>query len=652
MSMLVAIAKRILLVGVLFAVGLTVVPSVAGAQDLAEENPDGAQTLADRYAPVVVLKAQEAPCDTDGEPYGPTPADIVIANPEVALRQVGSENPVVMWGPTAGDLFGLGEGFFLDFPGGSLEPGCVYERDYITYSEGLPVTVYAHIVQEEGHPDKLALQYWTYWYYNDWNNKHESDWEGIQLLFDASTIDEALATEPVSIGYAQHEGGEWSDWDASKLERDGTHPFVYSSAGSHASYFSSAVYMGRSGSEGFGCDNTDGPSDRFESAVVVLPDTVDDPDDPLAWLAYEGRWGERQRGAFNGPTGPLAKDRWLEPISWHEQLRPSSVVIPAGDSFGEQVIGAFCSTVEWGSGQLILVTTSPMALLIGVLLTVAIVRWFVGRTDWSTVASSPLVLRRRAGQIIRAAYHQYRHSWSSLVRFGLVYIPATFIAGVLGALLALVPLLRDVLDLAGDRSGTSLVFAVTAGGLPQLAALIAVNAMIAAYLAAPRGERSASEAMRLAWANRRSLIGTTLRASVIVGVLTMSVVGIPWGIRQLIRYQFAPHAVMLEGLDGRSALARSTALVQGRWWHTAIMVGVFNALPFVTAITVGLLLLLALTALPLWFFSALMTITYALLVPLTATAQTLLFGDAVAEHGDAERKEQETPDEVLEAGRA
>lgn len=92
--------------------------------------------------------------------------------------------------------------------------------------------------------------------------------------------------------------------------------------------------------------------------------------------------------------------------------------------------------------------------------------------------------------------------------------------------------------------------------------------------------------------------------------------------------------------------------MQGRWWHTAIMVGVFNALPFVTAITVGLLLLLALTALPLWFFSALMTITYALLVPLTATAQTLLFGDAVAEHGDAERKEQETPDEVLEAGRA
>ena len=40
---------------------------------------------------------------------------------------------------------------------------------------------------------------------------------------------------------------------------------------------------------------------------IVLPDSVDDPDDPLAWLAFNGRWGERQTGSFNGPTGPATK---------------------------------------------------------------------------------------------------------------------------------------------------------------------------------------------------------------------------------------------------------------------------------------------------------------------------------------------------------
>ena len=36
----------------------------------------------------------------------------------------------------------------------------------------------------------------------------------------AGTVAEALDTEPVSIGYAQHEGGERADWDADKLARE------------------------------------------------------------------------------------------------------------------------------------------------------------------------------------------------------------------------------------------------------------------------------------------------------------------------------------------------------------------------------------------------------------------------------------------------
>ena len=194
----------------LLAGGLAVAVPPAGAQDLGADDPAGALELAERYAPIMMLKAQEAACDENGEPYAPTSVDILMGNPEILLRQLGTDNPVIKAGPEPSDLYGLGEGFFLDFPGSALQPDCIYEKDFDKYSQGRPAVVYAHIVKQPEHPDQLALQYWFYWYYNDWNNKHESDWEGIQLLFTASTIAEALSTEPDSVGYAQHEGGSES----------------------------------------------------------------------------------------------------------------------------------------------------------------------------------------------------------------------------------------------------------------------------------------------------------------------------------------------------------------------------------------------------------------------------------------------------------
>jgi hypothetical protein len=329
--------------------------AVSGATVGAQPSPSqevidpAAVALAERFAPIIMLKQQEEPCDTEGEPFVPMPVDLVLDNPEIALRQMGIENPTVMRSPGAGDLYELGEGFFLDFPGSSLTPGCIYERDFDKYFASSSATVYAHVVQQPDEPELVFVQYWFYWYYNDWNNKHESDWEGITLKFEASSVAEALETEPVAVGYSQHEGGERADWDDPKLTREGDRPVVYSSARSHASYYGSALYLGRAASEGFGCDDTTGPSERVSPDVVVLPDSVDDPSDPLAWLEYRGRWGERQQGSFNGPTGPAAKDRWLEPAPWFEELRASSVVIPAGDSSGVTVIDAFCGAVERGS---------------------------------------------------------------------------------------------------------------------------------------------------------------------------------------------------------------------------------------------------------------------------------------------------------------
>ncbi len=616
-------------------VAASVVGSPAAADDGATAQP--AQELVETYAPIVVLKAQEAPCDPDGEPYSPQAVDIVLDNADVVLRQVGTGNPVLKVAPTAADLYGRSEGFFLDFPGGALEPGCIYEQDFDRYTGTVtgqrePV-VYAHVVTEADEPDKLAVQYWFYWYYNDWNNKHESDWEGIQLLFDVGTVEAALRTEPVSVGYAQHEGGERAAWDSSKLEREGSRPVVYPSAGSHASYFSSALYIGRSANEGFGCDTTDGPSVRTDPSVILLPSASSGPDDEFAWLDFDGRWGERQSGAFNGPTGPRDKERWTRPVEWHDDLRSDSVVVPAGDSAGDAVVNTFCSVVERGSVALVQLKTSPAQLALTLAIVAFVGWWLARRTVWNTVDALPMVRRRRAGQILRAAARTYRQRAGVLITIGLVYLPIAVLVGATTSVLQAIPLVRRVTALAAEASETSVLFALLAGSIANLLGLVVVNAMVASYfdLLGDDGQASGLDAARRAWTHAADLAVGFFRSLAIVLVLLVSVVGIPFGIWFLVRYQFMPQVVVTEHRTGKEALSRSTELVRGRWWHTAIVIGSINVLVGASGLIVGLLLLVLVAGIPLWLFSGLITLVYALIVPLAAVAQTLLFGDAVAE---------------------
>ena len=639
-----SIIRRLAVAATSVAVGALVMsPGPAQAQD--DDDVSAEQQLAERYAPIVVLKAQEEPCDPDGEPYAPTSVDIVLDNPEVLLRQVGQQNPVITTAPSAADLFGLNEGFFLDFPGSTFEPGCVYEQDFDKYTGTVTgerdVVVYAHVATQADEPDKLALQYWFYWYYNDWNNKHESDWEGIQLLFDVGTAEDALERSPVSTGYAQHEGGERADWDSAKLERVGDRPVVYPSAGSHASYYGSALYMGRSASEGFGCDTTDGPSHRADAAVVLLPSSVDSASSEFAWLDFDGRWGERQGGPFNGPTGPRDKERWTHPIDWHDELRDGSVVVPAGDTQADFVVNSFCGVVEWGSGQLVILQTSPARLLVTLGVAVVLAGWLARRTSWEKVSALPLVVRRRAGEIIRAAGDSYRHRGRVLITIGLVYVPTAIAVGILTSLLAWVPLVRRLVDVAGAASETGVVVALLAGGFANLLSYVAVNAMVAAYYdrLGDDPDTSGLDAVKEAWSHASQLLVGFVVSFLVVTLLLVSVVGAPVGIWLLVRFQFMPHAVVLEDRSGVDALRRSSRLVRGRWWHTAIVTGSFNLLVAGSGLVVGLLLLVVAAGLPLWLFSALITLVYALIVPLAAVGTTLLYGDAVAEERDAARPE-------------
>ncbi len=172
-----------LLAGLVCAVLCTA--PVAGA-DTATET-----TLAERYAPVVRLVDQPEECGP-GEPYIPTDVGVLFGEPTVALRGPWNRTDLVKIGPEAKDLVNRYE-YHLDFPGDPLDAGCDYERWARRLTRGTSPTVYAHVATDPGHPGKLALQYWFFYPFNDFNNTHEGDWEMIQLVFDAADVREALA---------------------------------------------------------------------------------------------------------------------------------------------------------------------------------------------------------------------------------------------------------------------------------------------------------------------------------------------------------------------------------------------------------------------------------------------------------------------------
>ena len=220
--------------------------------------------------------------------------------------------------------------------------------------------MYAHVATEAAKPGRLSLQYWLWYPFNQWNNNHEGDWEMIQLVFDAPDAQAALAAPPVEVGYSQHEGAESAKWGDEKLELvGGTHPVVYPAAGSHANFFGDALYLGRSAEQGVGCDDTTGPSRELRPVVRVIPTDPEAARKAYPWIAFEGRWGERQRAFLNGPTGPNLKTQWTEPITWSEGWRGYSLAVPAGGLLGTSATDTFCGAVAAGSNLVVKLARNP-----------------------------------------------------------------------------------------------------------------------------------------------------------------------------------------------------------------------------------------------------------------------------------------------------
>lgn len=603
------------------------------------EQDRAAEDLIERYAPVVRLREQLERCG-DGEPYLPVDVDVVFDNDGVALRGPWTSNDLVDIAPSE-DRVGAGLlEYHLDFPGDALDPGCSFETWSRQISEGTAPTVYGRVVGDAARPGKLAVQYWFFYVYNDFNNLHEGDWEMIQLVFDVPDAPAALESDPADVGYSQHSSAERAVWGDDKLEIvDGTHPVVYPAEGSHANFFTDDLYLGASSAAGVGCDDTNGP--HTELADLQTEAVPTDTDDYLAgypWLGFEGRWGERQEAFYNGPTGPNMKFQWTAPIRWSENSwRDSSATVPLGSALGTSATDAFCGVVEGGSNLLLQLIRNPGAVLLTLAVIVVALFVIATRTTWAPNDPYPVAQRRSWGRILGASRRMYGRHPLLFTGIGLVYVPVMLVAAGLQWVLVEAGELTSLVDTDGDQNAATVFVVVLLGGAISLLAYFCVVAAVAQALRDLDTGVSATvlSAYREVRQHIRPLALVAARLVVVIWVLLLFVFTAPLALVYAVRNGFAVQAVMMEDRPAGDAFRRSREVVRGQWWRTTAVAALVVGLGAITGPLVGVILLLVSDA----SFNVINLITalvYVVTIPFVALVLGYLYLDLSLRAGSPE----------------
>jgi hypothetical protein len=599
----------------------------AGAAPTGPPNGSAALQLAEKYVPIAMLREQRnPPCDTSEEQYQPTSVGAVLGNPTVTLTRERPDGKLedVKKAPTAADIAGLDKRWYLDYEGKVLDDTCVYAKAFRKLREEgkAPAITYAHIAREPGH-EGFVLQYWFFWYFNQFNDLHEGDWEGMQLAFEAETPAAALAEEPYEVILFQHAGGERASWEDGKVEKEGTHPIVYPAAGSHATFYDSAVYVenGQNGS-GVGCDNTSEPLRELPLRPVLLPDGATERG-PFQWVSYRGRWGEREKGFNNGPTGPVTKTVWHEPFAWMAKQRSSSPRLPGGSVVGPTVTTAFCGAVTTVTDFTHLAAKSrPAAIAILVAIILALLL-FVFLTRWGPVDLERLRARRAFGQLLRTARRFYRRHWKTLVPIGLIAFP--IVGGV--TLLSQFLVNSRAVDSTAGHAGIHLAFADLLEGFSRPVASALVAAVVIVFVRELVRGRPVGflDSLRGMLARFGRVVAAQLLATLGTTLLLVSVIGAPFAAWKYVSWLFVAQEVLFTDKSIREAFRGSSELVRGRWWHTVHVAGVLWLLSIAAGPALGFALIF--TSFPLFWINVLGSVVYALFIPYVAVGQTLLYFD-------------------------
>jgi Tol biopolymer transport system component len=277
------------------------------------------EQLAQMYAPILYLHPDEI--------YVPDPVELMLDHASLREGYVGME--ILPRGAVTAKTFDTKNRpyYYLDLQPAlrSLQArgeirGCAgsppYEALYQKIRTQDHSVAYARAVQG---PDWLVIQYWLFYFYNDWCNKHEGDWELVEVVFEnVSTAEQVLASriEPAFVAYSHHRGGERVPWSRAIWVKGGSakRPLVFVARGSHANYPSPGWRWWDEVEMGW----------RVDPKLLPIPQTEDGGLLPEGkWAKFIGRWGESGAGLSHAPRGLLAREQWKDPYGWAMKLPES-----------------------------------------------------------------------------------------------------------------------------------------------------------------------------------------------------------------------------------------------------------------------------------------------------------------------------------------
>jgi hypothetical protein len=362
--------------------------------------------------------------------------------------------------------------------------------------------------------------------------------------------------------------------------------------------------------------------------VATIPTDPEAAAAAFPWIEFEGRWGELQKAFFNGPTGPNLKTQWTQPISWSEGWRERSYAVPTGGLFDTSATDLFCTGVEKGSRALVLFLQNPslIALLLGIL--VAFVAFVTVRATWTPVAPLRLARRRSWGQILSSSSTMYVKHPRVFLGIGLLLIPVGLLITFL-QWLALEGLGILGTSSTGELAGASALLFLVVGTTLALLALALVQAATALALL----ELDAGRDVTALAAYRRTLgrVRPLLRGSglfvLVWVVLTTTAVLLPVAIWLAVSWCLLAPIVAIEGASGFDSLRRSRALVRGRWWRTASLVGLSAAISLGLGPLLGALLIFVVDA-PLATLNVVAGLVYAAALPFVGLVTAYVYFDA------------------------
>jgi hypothetical protein len=198
--------------------------------------------------------------------------------------------------------------------GRRIEDGVTYVR--VVRADSPPKDGTANVFRDVGPYGEdlsILIQYWFFYYYDDWRRpvlageliqQHEADWEAVMV---------GLSDErPLFVAYSSHCGGSWTSWEKVRVDEElqpGTRPLVAVAEGSQANYpdadqdrapdwvgCSKKLPRGTAGLVSYASNIRDdtGYAWRWEPQAAIPVDATTPP------MSFPGTWGRNERVELKG----------------------------------------------------------------------------------------------------------------------------------------------------------------------------------------------------------------------------------------------------------------------------------------------------------------------------------------------------------------